>query len=239
MTKPALTPLTLNSAVAPTRGVYDIVVATFCAMLLVSNVGATKLIGFGPIITDGGAFLFPLTYIMGDVLSEVYGLRAAKRAIFLGFVLSVIASLSFWAVQISPPGAGWDYQEAFESILGFVPRIVLASMCGYLVGQLLNAFVLVRIKQRTGDRRLWVRLLGSTVVGELADTLVFCTVARIGDISGADFVNYVLVGFAYKCAVEALFLPVTYRVIAVIKRREGIPIAPPAQPDQSAGRSAG
>jgi uncharacterized integral membrane protein (TIGR00697 family) len=210
--------------------VYDIVVATFCARLLVSNVGATKLIGFGPIITDGGAFLFPLTYIMGDVLSEVYGLRAAKRAIYLGFVLSVVASLSFLAVQISPPGAGWDYQTAYESILGFVPRIVAASMCGYLAGQLLNAWVLVRMKQRTGEGRLWARLLGSTVVGEFADTLVFCTVARIGDISGADFVNYVLVGFVYKCAVEAVFLPVTYRVIAFIKRREGFVVASAGQP---------
>lgn len=202
------------------RGVYDIVVAVFCAMLLVSNVGATKLIGFGPIITDGGAFLFPLTYILGDVLSEVYGLRAARRAILLGFVLSVVASLSFWLVQISPPAAGWDYQEAFESILGFVPRIVVASMAGYLCGQLLNAYVLVKIKERTKEKKLWLRLIGSTIVGEFADTLVFCLVARLGDISAADMVNYIIVGFVYKCTVEIVMLPVSYRVIAFIKRKE-------------------
>jgi len=191
-------------------GNYDIVVALFCGLLLISNIGATKLIEFGPIITDGGAFLFPLTYILGDVLSEVYGFRRARRAIVLGFGLAALASLTFWLVQIAPPAEAYENQDAFEAVLGFVPRIVLASLCGFLVGQLLNAWVLVRIKQRTREPKLWLRLIGSTLVGELADTVVFCTIAFYG----------VITGYVYKVLVEVVFLPVTYPVIALVKRHE-------------------
>ena len=120
-----------------------------CSSDLISNVGATKLIQFGPIITDGGAFLFPLVYVIGDVMSEVYGWKATRRAIILGFGIAALASLTFYLVQLSPPAPGWEHQAAFEAVLGFVPRIVLASICGFLVGQLLNSYVLVRIKKRT------------------------------------------------------------------------------------------
>ncbi len=158
--------------------------------------------------------------MVGDVLSEVYGLRAAKRAILLGFAMSMLAALTFWLVQLSPPADAWGNQEAFEAVLGFVPRIVLASLCGYLVGQFLNAYVLVRIKERTQERALWLRLIGSTVVGEFADTLVFCTIAFYGVITGAEFWNYVLVGYLYKTLLEVVLLPITYRVIAAVKSRE-------------------
>ena len=134
-------------------GVYDLVVALFCALLLISNVAAVKLIQLGPeftvggfpllpLITDGGALLFPLTYVLGDVLAEVYGMRGARRAIFLGFVISALASVTFLAVGALPPAADWPNQEAFDAVLGFVPRIVAASLIGYLAGQLLNAWVL-------------------------------------------------------------------------------------------------
>lgn len=214
---------------APRRGVLDIVIATFCVLLLVSNIGATKIIEFGPILTDGGAFLFPLTYILGDVLAEVYGLRTARRAILLGFVLSVVASLTFYLVQISPPGADWPNQEAYEAVIGFVPRIVLASLVAYLVGQFLNAYVLVKLKERMGGRNLWARLLGSTVVGQVADTVLFAAVAWIGFFGAGEFVNYVLVGIFYKVAVEAVLLPVTYQVIRYVRSREEVaPVAEPA-----------
>lgn len=195
-------------------------IAIFAALLLLSNIGAVKLIAFGPIITDGGAFLFPLVYIVGDVLSEVYGLKAARRAIFLAFGLSILASLTFWAVQSAPAADGWENQSAFEAVLGFVPRIVLASVCGFLVGQLLNAYVLVKIKERTAERALWLRLIGSTVVGEFADTLTFCTIAFYGIITGADFLNYLITGYLYKTLLEVVLLPITYQVIALMKRIE-------------------
>jgi queuosine precursor transporter len=199
---------------------YPYIVAVFVGVLLISNIGATKLIEFGPFITDGGVFLFPLTYIIGDILSEVYGWKAARRAIFTGFAMSILAALTFYFVQISPAADAYEYQDAFESVLGFVPRIVLASVLGYLVGQLLNAYVLVKIKQKTKEKHLWARLIGSTVVGEFADTLVFCTVAFYGVITGADFLNYVLVGYLYKTLLEVLLLPVSYPVIRAIKKRE-------------------
>ena len=207
---------------------YPVIVGIFVALLLISNIGATKLISFGPIITDGGAFLFPLTYIIGDVLSEVYGLKAARKAILLGFAMSVLAAVTFFVVQISPPADGYENQEAFEAVLGFVPRIVLASICGYLVGQLLNAYVLVKIKERTKERKLWLRLIGSTVVGEFADTFVFCTIAFYGVITGAEFWNYVLVGYLYKTLLEVVLLPITYPTIRWVKRREPTYLLPMA-----------
>ncbi len=199
---------------------YPVVIAVFCGLLLISNIGATKLIEFGPVITDGGAVLFPLVYIAGDILSEVYGFKAARKAILVGFALAILAALTFWIVQISPAATSWPNQEAFESVLGFLPRIVLASVCGYLVGQLLNAYVLVRIKERTNEGSLWLRLVGSTAVGEAADTVVFCTIAFYGVITGGEFLIYVIFGYVYKVLVEVLLLPVTYRVIAVIKKNE-------------------
>ena len=225
-----------DPATSPTRsGNYDLIVVLFCGLLLISNIGATKLIQFGPIITDGGAFLFPMTYIFGDVLSEVYGFRKARRAIFMGFGLSILASVTFWVVQIAPAAEAYENQAAFEAVLGFVPRIVLASLCGFLAGQLLNAYVLVRIKQRTKEKHLWARLIGSTLVGELADTVVFCTIAFYGVITGGDFLNYVITGYVYKCLVEVVMLPVTSPVIGLIKRREpnyvpGAAVAAPTVP---------
>ncbi len=207
------------------RGNFDIFLALFCGLLLLSNIGATKLIAvnlFGafPLTFDGGAILFPLTYVIGDVLAEVYGLRRAKRAIVTGFGLSIVASLTFLAVAAAPPDPSWTNQEAFEAILGFVPRIVVASLVGYVVGQWLNAWVLVRIKRITAERNLWIRLIGSTIVGEAADTTLFCLIAWGGLIGAGTMVNYIVVGFVYKVAVETICLPVTYLVIGRVKRHE-------------------
>ncbi|MDO5630141.1 MAG: queuosine precursor transporter [Mobilicoccus sp.] len=213
--------------------------AVFVGLLLISNVGATKLIQFGPsfelggfpllpIITDGGALLFPLTYVLGDVLAEVYGMRRARRAIVVGFAMSALMSLTFLAVSAAPPADDWPNQEAWATVLGFVPRIVVASLLAYLVGQLLNAWVLVRLKRRFGEGHLWVRLVTSSVVGQFVDTLIFCTVAfgPLGAFMGGGSIplpqlaNYILVGFVYKVLVEIVLLPVTYQVIAAVKRRE-------------------
>ena len=194
--------------------------AVFVALLVISNVGAVKLISAGPLILDGGAFLFPLVYITGDVLSEVYGFKAARKTIYIGFGMAILSALTFWLIQMSPSANGWENQGAFEAILGFVPRIVLASVCGFLVGQLLNAYVLVKIKARTNEGSLWLRLIGSTVVGEFADTIVFCTIAFYGILTGGDFLNYVIVGYFYKTLLEVLLLPITYRVIAYVKANE-------------------
>ena len=213
------------------RGNYDLVVALFVALLLISNVAATKLIAFGPtwspfglpvlpIITDGGALLFPLTYVLGDVLAEVFGMRGARRAILLGFGVSLLASLTFLAVGAAPAAPGYENQEAFVAVLGFVPRIVVASLAGYLVGQFLNAWVLVKLKQWREGKGMWKRLLGSTVVGEAADTTIFCLIAFGGQIDGGKMLNYIVVGYLFKVSVEAVLLPVTYRVISLVRSRE-------------------
>ena len=203
----------------------------FVALLLISNVAATKLIAFGPewspfglpvlpIITDGGALLFPLTYVLGDVLAEVFGMRGARRAILLGFGISLLASLTFLAVGATPAAPGYENQEAFVAVLGFVPRIVVASLAGYLVGQFLNAWVLVKLKQWREGRGMWKRLLGSTVAGEAADTTIFCLIAFGGQIDGGTMLNYIVVGYLFKVGVEAVLLPVTYRVISLVRSRE-------------------
>jgi uncharacterized integral membrane protein (TIGR00697 family) len=215
------------------RRLYDIVLALFCSLLLVSNIGATKLIAFGPslkvanfpvlpIVTDGGAFLFPLTYILGDLLAEVYGMRLARRAIILGFGIALLASLTFLAVDSAPAAPGWDLGNAWHAVLGFVPRIVAASLAGFLVGQFLNAYVVVRLRDRARPGSLWWRLVSSTLVGELADTSIFCTIAFGGLIDAGTMVNYILVGYVWKVGVEVVMLPVTLRVIKAVKRHEGI-----------------
>ncbi|OQD36297.1 hypothetical protein B1R42_07775 [Trueperella pyogenes] len=202
------------------RGYYDYFAVFFVSFLLLSNIGATKLVEVGPLTFDGGAILFPLTYIIGDVLSEVYGFKAAKRAIFMGFVVSFLASLTFWLVIMLPAHPDYTSQAAFEEVLGVVWRFVAASLAGYLVGQLLNAKVLTAIKDRWGEKHMWARLVGSTLVGEAADTIIFCLVAWIGVMSWAVIANLALVGFFYKVAVEIVFLPLTYLVINLVKKHE-------------------
>lgn len=202
------------------RSLYPIIAAIFCALLLISNIGATKFIDVGFIKTDGGAFLFPLTYILGDVLTEVYGFRAARRVIYTGFGLGALAGFTFWLVQIAPAAAEWPNQGAFEAILGFVPQIVFASIIAFLCGQLSNSWTLVQIKKRTHEKKLWARLIGSTVVGELVDTVVFTFIASLGRLSFEEFLNYLVVGYLYKTALEVVLLPITYRVIALVKARE-------------------
>ncbi len=216
-------------AFAPTGGpAYVALVAVFAPLLLISNIAATKGVGLGPlpggftIVTDGGFLLFPLAYVLGDVLSEIYGFRAARRAVLLGFAVSVLGAASFWAVMALPPADFYDGQSAFETVFRAFFQVLLASLAGYLVGQLLNAYVLVWMKRRTGGRHLWARLVGSSVVGEFFDTLVFCLIAAgaIGISATSDLVTYVAVGFVYKTAVEIVLLPVSYRLIAAVKRRE-------------------
>lgn len=217
------------------RSYYPGIVALFTATLLISNVAASKGVAFFtdaqlalgplqilPINTDGAFFLFPLAYILGDVLTEVYGFRAARRAILLGFSALVLMVVCFAIVLVLPGALFYENQAALETVIGAVPRLVLAGLLAYLVGQLLNSAVLVAIKRRTREKHLWARLLGSTVVGEFADTLVFCSIAAgvIGITTAADFVNYVIVGFLWKTLVEVIVLPITYGVIAYIKKNE-------------------
>lgn len=204
-------------------GIYASLVAVFCAILIISGIGATKGIKFGPVLTDGGVFLFPISYVIADVLSEVYGLWAARRAVVIGFAVQLMAALTYWLVSISPGAPGYTGQQAFDAVLGVVPRLLLAGVCGYLIGEFLNSFVMVKLKERNKENKLWLRLVSSTIVGEFFDTLVFCSIAgpAIGITGFADLTNYTVLGFVIKTAVELVLVPiVTYPIIAAIKRRE-------------------
>lgn len=201
---------------------YPILVSVFTALVIISNVTATKGVAFGPVITDGGFIVFPLTYVIGDVLSEVYGFKAARRAILLGFVMLALAALMFWVTIYLPAADFYQNQGAFETVVHAFTQLLVAGLAGFVVGQTINAWALVRIKARTRENHLWARLVGSTFAGQLGDTLVFCSIAAsaIGINSFRDFALYAALGWFYKTAVEVVMLPVTYQVIAYIKRHE-------------------
>ncbi len=199
---------------------YDLILALFAAVLLISNIAAVKLINIGPIVTDGGAILFPLAYIFGDVLTEVYGYAYARRAIWTGFGVMLLAVVAFTVVRYLPPSPEWSNQQSYVDILGFFPRIVLASLTAYLVGEFMNSFVLAKLKIRYQGKKMWLRLIGSTVVGEGLDTVIFGLIAFGGILSPASMVNFILVGWSFKTMVEVVMLPVTYRVINYLKNQE-------------------
>ena len=212
------------------RSPYPYLLALFCAVFLISNITAQKGVALGPLITDGAFFLFPISYVIGDVIAEVYGFKAARRAVFTGFGIAVVAVLSFYIAIWLPAADFYDMDETFAAVLGLLPRIVVASLAGYVVGQLLNAWVLQKMKDRFGTGNLWARLIGSTVVGEFADTLLFCSIAAgvIGIDSAGAFVNYVAVGFVWKTVMEVILLPITYPTIAAVRRAEERYVSDPA-----------
>lgn len=205
------------------KSLYPMFTAIFIGVLIVSNITATKGVEIFGLATDGAFFLFPLSYVIGDVLSECYGYKATRRTVWTGFAILAGAMLCFFAAIKLPAAPWYENQEAFATVLGTVPQLVLAGLAGYVVGQLLNAWSLNAIKKRTGEKALWARLMGSTVVGEFVDTLIFCSIAAtaIGIDAWGTFVNYVIVGFIWKTAVEIVVMPITYAVIAWVKRREG------------------
>lgn len=201
---------------------YDIILATFVAILLISNVSATKLISFGPIIVDGGVVLFPLAYIIGDVLTEVYGYKYTRRAIWAAFGAMLLGVIAFTIVRYMPAASSYNDQVAFESVFGFYPRIVAASLMAFVVGSFMNSYVIAKLKVYTKGRRLWLRLIGSTFFGQFVDTVVFGLVAFAGVLSASDMVVFVIVGWLFKVVVEVMILPGTYRVISYIKKAEGV-----------------
>ena len=216
--------------------IFTWMVAGLTVVVIISNIGATKGITFGPIVTDGGFFLFPLAYIIGDVISEVYGWRNSRRSVLITFVLSAFAAACFWIIIALPAAEWYDGQSALERTLGPVWLIVVASLLGFASGQLLNALVLVKLKERFGEQRLVTRVVGSSVVGQFVDTLVFCSIAAsvIGISDAPTFLNYLAVGFGFKLAVEIVFLPATVAAIKWVKRSEpSYGPADQAHPDNS------
>jgi uncharacterized integral membrane protein (TIGR00697 family) len=213
----------LNMSVRPvphSLRYFDLIAGLFVAVLLISNISASKLVELFGFPFDGGTLLFPLSYIFGDVLTEVYGYGRSRRIIWLGFICNAIAALTFAAVASLPAASVWPHQEAFETILGVVPRIVLASFLAYLAGEFSNSYVLAKMKIRTQGRWLWMRTIGSTLIGEGVDTLIFCTLAFAGTIPGHALWLMIAFNYLFKCGTEIVFTPVTYLVVGFLKRHE-------------------
>lgn len=211
-----------SSYIPVQKSAYPVLLALFTTIFVLSNIVSTKGVQVGPLVTDGAFFLFPAAYVIGDVISECYGFRAARRAVRTGFLAMIIAVSTFYVAILLPAASFYEGQAAFAATLGLVPRIVVASLSGYAAGQLLNAWLLTLMKDRLGERGLWKRLLGSTVVGEFGDTLIFCLIAApvIGISTVGDTANYVVVGFVWKTLVEVAVMPITYLVIRRIKAHE-------------------
>lgn len=211
-----------SSYIPVQKSVYPVLLALFTTIFVLSNIVSTKGVQVGPLVTDGAFFLFPAAYVIGDVISECYGFRAARRAVWTGFLAMIIAVSTFYVAILLPAASFYEGQAAFAATLGLVPRIVVASLSGYAAGQLLNAWLLTLMKDRLGERGLWKRLLGSTVVGEFGDTLIFCLIAApvIGISTVGDTANYVVVGFVWKTLFEVVVMPITYLVIRRIKAHE-------------------
>ncbi|MCS7088558.1 MAG: queuosine precursor transporter [Thermoflexales bacterium] len=204
----------------------DFVLGAFVAVLIVSNLASSaKIVALGPLTFDGGTLLFPVSYIFGDVLTEVYGYATARRVIWTGFGASALFSLTVWIVGLLPPEAEWSQRvgmEAYNAVLGSTARVVLASLIAYWCGSFANAFVLAKLKLRTGGRWLWTRTIGSTLVGELVDTALFVSIAFAGEMSGAVLWQVFASNYMFKVGVEVLFTPLTYLVVGALKRVEGI-----------------
>ena len=202
---------------------YDFVMAAFVAVLLLSNIiGAAKLSQVEGFVFGAGILFFPISYVLGDVLTEVYGYARARRVIWAGFVGLLFMAFMSWAVVSMPPAPGWGGQAAYEEVFGQVPRIVLASITAFWAGEFVNSYVLARMKLWTKGKMLWTRTIGSTVVGQGVDSLIFYPVAFYGIWSTEQVVTVMVTNWALKVAWEALLTPVTYVVVGALKRREGM-----------------
>lgn len=204
---------------------YDFVMAAFVAILLLSNIiGAAKLATLGGFTFGAGILFFPLGYVIGDVLTEVYGYARARRCIWAGFVAMLFMAFMSWVVVSLPPAAGWEGQGAYESVFGQVPRIVFASIVAFWAGEFANSFVLAKMKILTQGRMLWSRTIGSTIVGQGVDSLIFYPLAFFGVWSNEQVLAVMVTNWALKVGWEAVLTPITYLVVGAFKRGEGLDV---------------
>ena len=197
-----------------------VIAAIFVTCLITANTIAVKIISLGPFILPAAIIIFPLSYIFGDILTEVYGYRWARRIIWLGFLCNLIFVIFAWVGQILPPAPFWEGQEAYKSILGYAWRLLVASFCGYLVGEFANSFVLAKMKILTQGRWLWSRTIGSTIVGQGLDSLVFIIIAFAG--TPSFMLIMILYHWLAKTVLEAIATPFTYAVVNFLKKKEAI-----------------
>lgn len=202
---------------------FDFVMAAFVTVLLLSNViGAAKVAAIDGFEFGAGILFFPISYVIGDVLTEVYGYARARRCIWAGFAAMLFLAGMSWAVVAMPPAPGWSGQASYEAVFGAVPRIVFASIAAFWAGEFVNAYVLARMKLWTGGRHLWARTIGSTVVGQGIDSLIFYPLAFLGVWSTETVLMVMVTNWGLKVVWEVVLTPLTYLVVGALKRSEGV-----------------
>ncbi len=201
---------------------FDILLSIFIVVLLISNLVGQKICAFGPFRISGAQLLFPLTYIFGDIFTEVYGYAASRRAIWLGFFASGLMAIMGLITVALPPAPDWHNQQAFATVFNFVPRIVVASLIAFWAGEFANSYTLAKMKIFTKGRHLWSRTIGSTVVGQAVDSVVIMFIAFGGTLPVSDILNLIASGYLGKVAYETLMTPATYAVVGWLKRRENV-----------------
>jgi uncharacterized integral membrane protein (TIGR00697 family) len=212
---------------------FPLVTALFVTTLIISNIIAVKLVALFGLILPAAVILFPVAYIFGDILTEVYGYRRARQVIWTGFICNLIAVIAIWLAGALPPAPFWalgpfatprEAQLAYEAILGFTPRLLAASFSAYLVGEFLNAIVLARLKVRTQGRFLWLRTIASTLLGQGADSVVFISLAFGGIFPIGDLGTAILSQWGFKVTYEILATPFTYLAVNALKKAEGVDV---------------
>ncbi len=214
----------------PTQRWLPLVTAVFVTSLIIANIIAVKIVSLGPLILSAAILIFPLSYIFGDILTEVYGYARARRVIWIGFGCNLLAVVVIWLSLELPPAPFWNLgsfdsplasQQAYQAIFGFTPRILASSFIAYLVGEFLNSFVLAKMKIATRGRHLWMRTIGSTIVGQFGDSGVFISLAFYGTMPNGALGELILTQWLVKSAYEALVTPFTYLAVNYLKRAEG------------------
>jgi queuosine precursor transporter len=200
---------------------YDLVMASFVTVLLCANlIGASKVCQVFGFTFGAGVLFFPLSYVFGDVLTEVYGYARARKVVWAGFAALAFASLMTLSVLAFPPAPGWEHQAAFETVFGGTPRIAAASLVAYFCGEFCNSYVLAKMKVLTSGRSLWMRTIGSTIVGEAVDSAIFYPLAFAGAWPGAQVLAVMKGNYLLKVGWEVVMTPVTYRIVGFLKRAE-------------------
>jgi uncharacterized integral membrane protein (TIGR00697 family) len=201
---------------------YDLLLSTFVVALLISNLVAQKICAIGPFTVSGAQLLFPVTYIYGDVFTEVYGYAASRRAIWLGFLASGLLAILGLVIVAIPPAPGWPNQAAFATVFNFVPRLVVASLVAYWCGEFVNSYVMAKMKIFTAGKHLWTRTVGSTVTGQAVDTSIVVVLAFGGTIATGTLVKLIIDAYLFKVIYEVAATPLTYAVVNWLKRSEGV-----------------
>ncbi len=199
---------------------YEVLVALLITTLIVSNIASVKLVQLGNLVFDAGTILFPLAYIIGDIITEIYGFRRMRRLLYIGLAMLALTTVVFAIVQVLPSPADWQNQAAYTAILGVVWRIVFASMVAFFVGELLNSYILAKLKIKTKGKKLWNRLVSSSAIGSLVDTIIFSVLAFGGTISGQTMVQLIATVYAIKLVTEIALSPLTMKIITYLKKKE-------------------